>query len=451
MISKTLYALSRALGYVKQHPQLAFVLILLVAFPLLFLYSGQQFLDVGRANQERLQLDRVGVLHDVLASLLTATDFDVAVAGRELAKIADLNQDIVNYSISRGDEAGLQILVQKTEVDANSDALNTDFYRSAAVDPNESIIFETQSGEERLWNAYRAVVADDGSLYFIYTQTSLRSIDMLFAEREQSAYFSLIFIYAFIIALALWHVQLTDYRYLYISAKKANETKDLFTNMIAHELRAPLTAIRGYATMIDERTTNQEERLYAQRVGESAERLLSIVNDLLDVARIQSGKIQVVSEDVDVARIVTAVKDELAISAQEKKITLNFEPPSTPTQARGDAKRLHQVLTNLVSNAIKYTPEGSITLSIESKTAYVEVRVQDTGMGISSEDQKKLFAPFFRVASTDVSKITGSGLGMWIAKELVELMGGKIGVESIKGVGTHIVLSVPKEYSLKQS
>ena len=451
MISKTLYALSRALGYVKQHPQLAFVLILLVAFPLLFLYSGQQFLDVGRANQERLQLDRVGVLHDVLASLLTATDFDVVVAGRELAKIADLNQDIVNYSISRGDEAGLQILVQKTEVDANSDALNTDFYRSAAVDPNESIIFETQSGEERLWNAYRAVVADDGSLYFIYTQTSLRSIDMLFAEREQSAYFSLIFIYAFIIALALWHVQLTDYRYLYISAKKANETKDLFTNMIAHELRAPLTAIRGYATMIDERTTNQEERLYAQRVGESAERLLSIVNDLLDVARIQSGKIQVVSEDVDVARIVTAVKDELAISAQEKKITLNFEPPSTPTQARGDAKRLHQVLTNLVSNAIKYTPEGSITLSIESKTAYVEVRVQDTGMGISSEDQKKLFAPFFRVASTDVSKITGSGLGMWIAKELVELMGGKIGVESIKGVGTHIVLSVPKEYSLKQS
>ncbi len=451
MISKTLYALSRALGYVKQHPQLAFVLILLVAFPLLFLYSGQQFLDVGRANQERLQLDRVGVLHDVLASLLTATDFDVVVAGRELAKIADLNQDIVNYSISRGDEAGLQILVQKTEVDANSDALNTDFYRSAAVDPNESIIFETQSGEELLWNAYRAVVADDGSLYFIYTQTSLRSIDMLFAEREQSAYFSLIFIYAFIIALALWHVQLTDYRYLYISAKKANETKDLFTNMIAHELRAPLTAIRGYATMIDERTTNQEERLYAQRVGESAERLLSIVNDLLDVARIQSGKIQVVSEDVDVARIVTAVKDELAISAQEKKITLNFEPPSTPTQARGDAKRLHQVLTNLVSNAIKYTPEGSITLSIESKTAYVEVRVQDTGMGISSEDQKKLFAPFFRVASTDVSKITGSGLGMWIAKELVELMGGKIGVESIKGVGTHIVLSVPKEYSLKQS
>ena len=382
MISKTLYALSRALGYVKQHPQLAFVLILLVAFPLLFLYSGQQFLDVGRANQERLQLDRVGVLHDVLASLLTATDFDVVVAGRELAKIADLNQDIVNYSISRGDEAGLQILVQKTEVDANSDALNTDFYRSAAVDPNESIIFETQSGEERLWNAYRAVVADDGSLYFIYTQTSLRSIDMLFAEREQSAYFSLIFIYAFIIALALWHVQLTDYRYLYISAKKANETKDLFTNMIAHELRAPLTAIRGYATMIDERTTNQEERLYAQRVGESAERLLSIVNDLLDVARIQSGKIQVVSEDVDVARIVTAVKDELAISAQEKKITLNFEPPSTPIQARGDAKRLHQVLTNLVSNAIKYTPEGSITLSIESKTAYVEVRVQDTGMGI---------------------------------------------------------------------
>jgi signal transduction histidine kinase len=103
-----------------------------------------------------------------------------------------------------------------------------------------------------------------------------------------------------------------------------------------------------------------------------------------------------------------------------------------------------------VSNAIKYTQNGAIELSIEEKSAYIEVRVKDTGMGISAEDQKKLFAPFFRVANEDVSKITGTGLGMWITKQLIELMGATIGVESIKGVGTHIVISIPKAHSQKQ-
>lgn len=450
MISKFLYASGRAFGYIQQHPQIAFVLILLIVFPFLFLYSGQQFLDVGRANQERLQLDRIGVMHDVLSSLLSATGFNVELTAHELSKIAELNTDLIDYSILVGDAEGLRVLASMDDTPADiSDS--QDFYRSAAVDPDESIIFETATGNERLWNAYRAVRGGDGTLYFIFTQTSLRSVDSLFAEREQSAYFSLIFIYAFIIAIALWHVQLTDYRYLYISAKKANETKDLFTNMIAHELRAPLTAIKGYAAMLDERLTAPEERMYAQRVKESSERLLTIVNDLLDVARIQSGKISVVKEAVDIDLVVRAVCDELFVEAKRKDITLVYEPSTSPQIALGDKKRLHQVLINLVNNSIKYTPAGTITLSIDPKTAYIEVRVQDTGMGISSEDQKKLFAPFFRVASSDVSKITGSGLGMWIAKELVELMGGTIGVESIKGVGTHIILSIPKEYSLKQS
>jgi signal transduction histidine kinase len=110
-----------------------------------------------------------------------------------------------------------------------------------------------------------------------------------------------------------------------------------------------------------------------------------------------------------------------------------------------DGKRLHQALTNLVSNAIKYTNKGTISLSLDDKYAYVEIRVKDTGMGISSDDQKKIFAPFFRVENEDVSKITGTGLGMWITKELIELMGATIGVESIKGVGTHVVITLPKE------
>jgi len=450
MISKMIYALKGALVYIKNHPQILFVLILLVLFPLLFLYTGQQFLDVGRANQDRLQKDRVGLMQDVYASLASATNFNAEILQNEFAKVAQLNPDIVDFTFSKS--IGGQIVpVAAMDLEAIGSPITgeaLEFYRNASLRRDESIIFETFEDKARTWHTYRAVVADDGNLYFIYTKISLKTIDALFVSREQSAYVSLIFIYCFILALAYWHIRLTDYRYLYITAQKANETKDLFTNMIAHELRAPLTAIRGYAAMIFEKTQNAEERKYASRVEESADRLITIVNDLLDVARIQSGKLKVEAEEVDVPLIIKAVTDELAVSAKEKSITLSYQFDGEPHIAWVDKKRLHQVLTNLVSNSIKYTPHGSIELSLEEKVAYIEVRVKDTGMGISSEDQKKLFAPFFRVQSTDVSKITGSGLGMWITKEIIELMGAKIGVESIKNVGTHVVVSLPKKNSL---
>ena len=166
---------------------------------------------------------------------------------------------------------------------------------------------------------------------------------------------------------------------------------------------------------------------------------------MLDVARIQSGKITVSSVETELSKIISTVVAELEVTAHEKRITLALEGIQTQHVVMIDPKRLHQALTNLVSNAIKYTKEGIITIAVEEKFSFVEIRVKDTGMGITADDQKNLFAPFFRATQQDVSKITGTGLGMWITKELIELMGAKIGVESIKGIGTHIVITIPKE------
>ncbi len=447
MISRLLFALQKAALYVKDHPQILFVLILLIVFPLLFLYTGQQFLDAGRANQERLQKDRVGLMHDAFSALLLGTDINTAVIQRELLKVTSQNPDIIDYKISKAENGDIVPVIAYREEDRGTAEESTDLYRSASVRLDESIIFETYDQGERVWHAYRAVEAADGSIYFIYTAMSLQAIDDLFAAKEHGAYLSLVFVYFFIVALAVWHIKLTDYRYLYITAKKANETKDLFTNMIAHELRAPLTAIRGYATLIEEKVEDKDHKLYAQRVRDSSERLISIVNDLLDVARIQSGKLAVNTAYTDIQEVATSVIADLRIIAKEKNITLDYTSSGKDFFATADRKRLYQALTNLVSNAIKYTPEGSIEISLEEKAMLVELRVKDTGMGISAEDQKKLFAPFFRVATADVSKITGTGLGMWITKELIELMGGKVGVESIKGIGTHVVVTLQKRYS----
>jgi signal transduction histidine kinase len=447
MISKLFFAGQKAALYVKNHPQLLFVLILLVVIPLLFLYTGQQFLDVGKANQDRLQKDKIGLMHDTLASLLQATSFDVQIAEEALSRIAEQNTDIVDYKLVKKEGNEMFPVVSMFEdvllEPEGEDQKN--LYRSAALQSGASTIFLFYEDDVRLYGAYRALESAAGESYFLYTLVSLEQTDALFKSREKSAYFSLVFVYCFIIALAYWHIRLTDYRFLYINAQKSNEMKDLFTNMIAHELRAPLTAISGYAEIIEDEVKSQAEKEHARRIKESSTRLIAIVNDLLDVARIQSGKLAVVVEEVEVSLVTKKVLAELAVSAHAKDIVLTHTGTEVPHMVHADGKRLFQALTNLVSNAIKYTEKGTITLSVEEKHAFVEIRVKDTGIVIEADDQKKLFAPFFRVQNSDVSKITGSGLGMWITKELIELMGATIGVESIKGVGTHVVITLPKE------
>lgn len=444
MISVLLHAFKKALVYVKDHPQIFFALLLLLVIPLLFLYTGQQFLSVGKSNQDRLEKDKVGLLHDAFSSLLYATNFDITIAENEFSRIARLNSDIVDYKISKNVDGAIVPIVARNQSEIGVAEANTDLYINASLRADESVIFEYYEGNKRTWASYRAVRAENNELYFMYTKHSLETIDLLFKEREQKAYFSLVFVYFFLIALAYWHIKLTDYRYLYIKAQKSNEMKDLFTNMITHELRAPLTAIVGYASILSDKLQQEDQKVYAQRIKLSSERLIAIVTDLLDVARIQSGKLSVTNEEVNISEVITNSLNELRISASQKSIELQEEGTDKEHMALADAKRLQQAIINLVSNAIKYTEKGSITLAVEDKHAHIEIRVKDTGMGISAEDQKKLFAPFFRVNSARLENITGSGLGMWITKELIELMGGQIGVESIRGVGTQVVITIPK-------
>jgi signal transduction histidine kinase len=296
----------------------------------------------------------------------------------------------------------------------------------------------------RYWIATRLIEVDD-QRYYLYTETTLAHIDALFAQRIMHAYLWLFGILIVVLLLVVRHVRLVDYAYLYQETKRANEMKDLFTNMIAHELRAPLTAMRGYASFIEEdQHATDTQKSYAAKIGGAAERLILIVNDLLDVARLQSGKLAVRNERFESKSAVASVIDAMQPIAREKKIAITMETASSTVYLTGDEKRFIQALTNLVSNALKYTKSGAITVSLEDRGDRAEIRVKDTGIGMSAENQKQLFAPFFRVEGTDTAGITGTGLGMWITKQLIELMQGSIAVESIKGIGTHVVVTLPK-------
>lgn len=432
--------------FVKEHPQLLMTIVLAIFIPIAFLVSGQQFLSAARENQERLERDRVGMMHDLFAAFLVASDFDQAKIQNELELLAAQNPDITKFRVAKEEGTELRIIASIDPAQLNTIANEPDAYRISNTNPNEAIISPYAQNGIRYWQSFKVVRVTDHDDHYIFIETSLEHIDSLFAARIERAYLWLLGILIVTFYLLFRHVRLIDYGYLYRETKKANEMKDLFTNMIAHELRAPLTAMRGYASLIRERANIDETtRKNATEIENAAGRLVTIVSDLLDVARIQSGKLKIESERVHVSGVMRSVVEALHPSADEKHITLAIDDPLGTLTIEGDEKRFYQALTNVVSNAIKYTKEGTITLSLARLNDRIELRVKDTGMGISSENQKNLFAPFYRVEGKETAAITGTGLGMWITKQLIELMGGSIGIESIKGVGTHVVITMPQK------
>ena len=428
-----------------RHPQFFFTLLLILFLPFAFLFTGQQFLKVANDNQDSLEKNKIGVLHDVFAELVRVQKDNPAELQKRIETIATNNPDITKFRIVQNTNEGFQIISALNRELIGKFEQKTDLYSFATLEPDESFIFPYYKDSTRYWQSFRSFRVEDNQIYFIFTETSFVQTDTLFKQRIQNAYLWLLGTLLIVAYLAYRHLRLIDYSYLYTESQNAINTRDLFTNMVTHEMRAPLTAIRGYASMIHENTKVEfDVREQAVKIEQSAGRLLLIVNDLLEVARLQSGRLHIEKSETDICALIRNVVDTLGDSAREKGITLSHDLHELVCSINTDEKRLHQILTNLINNSIKYTEAGSISVVLKIKEKEVEIRVKDTGMGIQAEDQKKLFAPFFRVESADVSKITGSGLGMWITKQLVDLLGGQVAVESIKDVGTHVVVTLPK-------
>ena len=230
--------------------------------------------------------------------------------------------------------------------------------------------------------------------------------------------------------------------------RELDKMKTDFISVVSHELRTPLTSIKGYTDLLLSGAAGDNSEIQAEFLGIiqlSTTRLSNLINDILDISRIESGTLKIKHEPIDYRHLVADTLRLMKAAADAKDVSMDAALPETIPPVRGDADKVTQVLTNLVSNAIKYTPEGGwvkVSLEVTGDTS-VTTCVADSGIGVAPEDQPKLFQKFFRADNSSTREAGGTGLGLVIAKTLIELMGGTIWLESEPNRGSKFYFTLP--------
>ncbi|MDF2460942.1 MAG: two-component sensor histidine kinase [Candidatus Saccharibacteria bacterium] len=325
----------------------------------------------------------------------------------------------------------------------SDESIQTQFAYSRAQ--SVASLIASGEGESRQWLVATPVLGPDGQPIAVTSmRVSLHAADELMASTLRTTFIVLAVILVVIILLLLNHFRFVEYAELFRKQKELDQMKDDFISIATHELKAPMSVIKGYLSMILEEKLPKAPADMAKIAYDQTDRLGRLVTDLLDVSRIEQGRTKYNIGSVDLPATIGPMMGNFEVKAKDKKIGLRYAPPENLPAVKADPDRVMEIFTNLIDNAIKYSRTGTVRIEHTVSPAAVMTAVSDTGIGMSPEEQGKLFQRFYRAKNDDTKDIAGTGLGLWIIKQYIEAMGGTITVTSEKGKGTTFSVLLPR-------
>jgi len=447
----------------RESAQLAYGVILIIIIPLLITFNTVFIINkYNHSIDVVLQRQALSVGRSISTLMKGDLPWEYFIQ-LKLEALLESNVELQEISVLRpeGDDFKIVASSNKEKVE---NILNSYFYKLAWLQPDndglatDSIHLE-ESGEEielmndkqnRFWLvAIPMRDTNDEKQALLTIKLSSQIVDELTRYNRNASIYLLIGTVFVVMLFLLVVVRLWDYALLYKKVKEVDKMKDEFVSMATHELRTPITGISGFLSMVingEMGPINAKTKEALAMASSASERLAVLVDDLLDVGRIEQGRISLNLEPTEPTQTIKETVAELMVQAKDKKLALNFQPhKEVLPNINIDKDRFKQVLINLIGNAIKYTPAGEIQVltHVRYDGRVLEVKVKDTGLGMSSKDRERLFEKFYRIKNDKTKDITGTGLGMWITKRLVEMMNATITVDSIENVGTQITLQFP--------
>ena len=449
----------------RETAQLAYGLILMILIPLLITFNT--VFIINKYNQSLdISLQRHALSTGRTISAYFKNDLDnpdemqkkiesLTASNIELQAIIVLIPDKDNFKIiasSKKDDNSKLLsfyYYQLAWLQPENNGLATDSLRLASTAEGEKMVKDF-STEERFWLVAMPMNNVQGEKQALLSvRLSSKIIDDLTNYNRNASIYLLVGTVLIVILFLLIVVRLWDYALLYKKIKEVDKMKDDFISIASHELRTPVTGIKGYVSMMLEGNLGaitDKMRDSLKIVSGAVERLAILVDDLLNVSRIEQGRIKIDLQPVDINPVIKEIVTELKVQADEKGIALIYQPYKNIFPLISiDPERIKQVIINLLGNAIKYTAQGSVEIITAeiNKGQLLEIKIKDTGIGMSAKQRERLFEKFYRVQNEKTKDITGTGLGLWITKQLVDLMKGAIMVDSMENVGTQVTLQFP--------
>lgn len=462
-IKKSITKLREGAFFLKKNWQVIYSLLLMLLVPATIVLNTFFVVDRFRKTVD-VELQRTALIIGKMINVTSMDLFDdTALLQERMEQIAEVIPEVRTMDILKKEGEDFRVAVSLQKDVIGNDAHGTQ--NILAWYDDQAIAYLTKSprsvgdqapltpeeirSDDRFWGVVMPLHDESGEkTYLLSAKMSLKVIDDLVKSNLFWSYLWLLITVLTIVLVLASNTRIFEYAILFRKLQEVDKMKDDFISMASHELRAPITAVRGYLSLFLEDAFGKMEEKPKQILKTTfaiATHLGSLVEDLLDVSRIEQGRLKMELVKTNLESVIEEVVSQLHFEAEKKGLAFEYKKPEEPLpQVNIDISRLKQVLINLCSNAIKYTPSGSIKITTEVvENNMIETKVTDTGLGMSPEAQEKLFQKFYRVKTTDTSEISGTGLGLWITKKIVDIMKGKIYITSIEKVGTQASVMLP--------